>query len=352
MAKDLYLVTGATGKTGFSTVAELTKKGRRVRAFVHNNDHRVEKLRSMGAEIFIGNIFSPIDLNKSMTDVSCAYFCPPWHPHMLQSAVLFAVAAKEAKVKGIVALSQWLASPMHPSHATRQNWLMEEFFKMIPGISTVIVNPGFFADNYMALMPFAAHFGIFPMPIGNSRNAPPSNEDIARVIVSALIDIEQFAGQTFRPTGPSLLTAKDMALVFSKILNRRVFAIDMPMFMFFKAMRVMEIPAFQQIGVRQYVRDHLAGSFEVGAPNDHVKKLTGLEPESFEVIAARYARFPDAQRNVQSFLKAFWLFTRIGFTPAFNLDELEIEQDHPILSSSQLAIESDIWKKTRAGGFE
>jgi hypothetical protein len=37
------------------------------------------------------------------------------------------------------------------------------------------------------MMPFAAHLGVFPLPVASeSRNAPPSVDDIARVAVAAL----------------------------------------------------------------------------------------------------------------------------------------------------------------------
>ncbi len=48
------------------------------------------------------------------------------------------------------------------------------------------INVGFFADNDMQLLPFAAQFGMMPLPYGAGRNAPVSNEDIARVIAAVL----------------------------------------------------------------------------------------------------------------------------------------------------------------------
>ncbi len=342
--KPLILVTGATGKTGFAVVYELRKRDCPVRALVHSNDVRTENLKSLGAETFRADLFNPTELREAMKGVRRAYFCPPWHPHMLQSAITFAVAAREAKLESVVALSQWLASPTHPSLATKQNWLMEKVFAMIPEIANITVNPGFFADNYMALLPFAAQLGLFPMPTGASRNAPPSNEDIARVAVEALLDPDRYAGQSFRPTGPELLNSIDMAQILSKVLDRKVFAMDLPMFMFYRALRVMGFPAFQQSGVRQYIKDHIAGSFEAGAPTNHVKLLTGKEPESFETIARRYAQLPGAQKNFGNKLKALWTFLQIGLTPAINLDKFERIQDHPLLIPSPLAIESEVWR--------
>jgi NAD(P)H dehydrogenase (quinone) len=60
------------------------------------------------------------------------------------------------------------------------------------------------------MMPFAAHLGVFPLPVaGGRRNAPPSVDDIARVAVAALLDPERHAGKSYRPTGPKLLTVNE-----------------------------------------------------------------------------------------------------------------------------------------------
>ncbi len=93
----------------------------------------------------------------------------------MKGAVAFAVAARGSKLEVVVGLSQWLANPAHPALLTRQHWLVDEMFSMLPGIAHVVVNPGYFADNYLGfdLLRFAAHLGIYPNPYGMSRNAPP-----------------------------------------------------------------------------------------------------------------------------------------------------------------------------------
>jgi hypothetical protein len=56
---------------------------------------------------------------------------------MVQGAVAFVVAAKESRLEHIVGLTQWLASPAHPSLTTRQSWLVDRLFSMIPGPSAL-----------------------------------------------------------------------------------------------------------------------------------------------------------------------------------------------------------------------
>jgi len=111
-------VTGATGKTGSVVTTELLKAGYPVRALVHREDARSVWLRAQGAEIAIADISDVDRLTDALRDVQRAYFCPPLDPYMIQGAVAFAIAAKEARLEHIVGLTQWLASPSHPSLMT------------------------------------------------------------------------------------------------------------------------------------------------------------------------------------------------------------------------------------------
>jgi uncharacterized protein YbjT (DUF2867 family) len=339
------LVTGATGKTGAAVVARLLELGRPVRAAVHVDDARAARLRAAGAETVVADIFDPQRLLEAMRGVSRAYYCPPWHPYMIQSAAAFAVAARQARLEAVVALSQWLASPGHPSLQTRQTWLADHLFAMLPGIAHVTINTGFFADNYLRLVPVAAQLGVLPMPTGQGRDAPASNEDIARVAVAALIDPRRHGGNIYRPTGPALLSGADMAGVLTRVLRRRVRFVDVPMWMFLRALRVMEpMPAAQHADVRHYFLEQKRGAFELGAPTDHVLQVTGQPAEDFATTAARYAARPEARRTLGHTLSAAGQFLAIGFVPGHDLARFVRAQNQPVAGRPELAAENDAWR--------
>ncbi|MDT5256061.1 MAG: hypothetical protein QOD10_1141, partial [Mycobacterium sp.] len=232
MTNTRVLVTGATGKIGGAVAAQLLEKGITTRAIVHRDDARSARLRDLGAEVVVADMFDIQQVTAAMDQVDRLYFNPPYHPHVLDSAVTFAVAARRSGVEAVVALGQWLASPEHPSLMTRQAWLTDKLFELLPNTAHVAVDPGWFADNYMNLMPQAAQLGVLPMPIGAGRNAPPSNEDIARVAVGALLDPHRHDGRSYRPTGPKLLTGAEIAEAMGEALGRRVRHIDIPPRMF------------------------------------------------------------------------------------------------------------------------
>ena len=347
MTQPKILVTGACGKTGGQVAAQLLAAGFPVRAFVRREDGRSARLKAAGAEIAVGDLTDPQALLDAMCGVQRSYFLPPFDPYMIQSAAAFAVAARQAQLESVVALSQWLANPEHPALATRQHWLADRLFAMLPDTALTIVNPGFFADMpYMSLIKYAAQMGVLPIPArGASKNAPPSVDDIARVAVGALIDPARHAGKTYRPTGPDMLSLQDMATIMGKVLGRTVRHVRVPLWMFYKAARMDGFDHFLLSQVGAYLQDHGRGAFELGGPTTHVLEVTGRQPESFEAITRRYASQPQAQRTAANFLKAFAGFMSVPIRPGFNADrfarKLWLPQpEHPVLSAN-----SALWRQ-------
>lgn len=338
------LVAGATGKTGNAVITQLCEQGFPVRAIVRSRDERSKRLDQLGVETVVADLFDPDQVLAAMQGTARAYYCPPLHPYMIQSATAFAVAAQAAKLEAIVGLSQWLASPNHPSLHTRQIWLIEQLFSTLPNIAYVNVNPGYFADNYLRLIYFATLLGIWPVLTGHSRNAPPSNEDIARVVVATLKEPDRHAGRRYRPTGPTLLSAYDMAATIQKVLGSRIFPVNLPMWMFVKAARLQGVSPFVLSSFRYYVEDHKHGAFEFGAPTTDVYELTGRPAEDFETIARRYMALPFARQTLANRLCAFMNFNLVPFTPGYNLDQFEREQFHPMPPMPQFAMENERWR--------
>ena len=348
MIKPRIIVTGATGKTGSVVVSELLKAGYRVRAMVHREDARSARLQAYGAEIAVADMNDVERVADALKDVQRAYFCPPFDPYMIQGAVTFAIAAKKARLEHIVGLTQWLASPSHPSLMTRQHWLADRLFSMTPGVGHTIVNPGFFADDYLTTMGSAVHLGVFPWAFGNSRNAPPSNEDIARVAVAALIDPARHSGKSYRPTGPELLGAEDMAKAIGRAVGRSVRVVPTPAWLFMKVARMSGYPIDLFSGFRYYVDEHKRGAFELGAPTTDVLDVTGQPAEDFETIARRYAALAGNQRTLGNWLRAFTQFMIAPLSPGFNFDRYDRELRRPFPSKPQFAPDSKVWQREHA----
>jgi uncharacterized protein YbjT (DUF2867 family) len=349
MTKPKILVTGATGKTGAAVVSELLKAGYPVRAMVHREDGRSARLKARGVEIAAIDLSDVERVTEALQGVHRAYYCPPYDPYMLQGAVGFATAAKEARLEHIVGLTQWLASPSHPSLMTRQHWLVDRVFSMMPGTTHTSITPGFFADSYLVVIGLAAHLGVLPWMFGDSRNAPPSNEDIARVAAAALMDPERHAGKRYRPTGPELLGAPEMAKAIARAVGRHsVKVLPTPPWLFMKTARMGGMSIDLMSNVRYYIEDHRRGAFEPGAPTTDVLDVTGRAPEDFETIARRYAALVPNHRTFGNWLRQLVQFMAAPLYPGFNLDRYDRELRRPFPAQPQFAPDSRVWRREHA----
>ena len=91
----------------------------------------------------------------------------------MRRATFFAVAAREAKLEAVVYLSQWVSDAIHPAVHSREKWLTNQIFSSLAGLGAIAIQPGWFADNYFAVLGQAAQFGMLALPLGEGLNAPP-----------------------------------------------------------------------------------------------------------------------------------------------------------------------------------
>jgi NAD(P)H dehydrogenase (quinone) len=345
MINPKILVTGATGRTGKAVVTQLLAKGWPVRAAVRVRDARSDLLRRQGAEVVTADIFDPGQLTDAMRGVQRAYYCPLYHPFVIQSASAFAAAARETGLEQIVGLSQWLAGPNHPALMSRQHWLIDQMFRALPNTAYTTIMPGFFADSpYLEMMPFAAHLGVLPLPIaGESRNAPPSVDDIARVAVAALLDPSRHAGKSYRPTGPELLTVTEMAAIIGRVVGHKVRHVKTPLWMFYKGAKALGREPFLLSGLRFWVEDNDRGAFAIGAPNDTVRELTGKAAEDFETIARRHAALPESLQNFRTRLIVFARFMAVPILPGFDPVAYDRALKLPVPPAPRLALDDTGW---------
>ena len=349
-AKPKILVTGATGKTGSTLVAELRKHDWPVRAMVSREDGRSANLQKLGAEIVVADMYDPQQLLEAIKGTQRAYYLPLMRPYMIQAAAAFAVAAGEANLESIVQMSQWTSSASHPTIMTRQTWLVDRMFSMIPCVAHIIFNPGMFADNFLRVIDFAALLGMFPTLMGDSKCAPISNEDMARCAAALLMDDPaKHAGKSYRPTGTELLSGKEMAGIIAKVVGHGVIPVNLPTWMFRKVARMQKIDPFQIYALLKYAEDNKQGAFSYeGGVTQVMQELTGSPAESFETTARRYAAMPFARQTFANRLKAFVNFNITPFSPGYNIDAYERKLEIPVPPKPLQCMEDENWKKSRA----
>ncbi|HET8851243.1 MAG TPA: NAD(P)H-binding protein, partial [Ktedonobacteraceae bacterium] len=120
MSKPRILVLAAAGRTGMPVALQLLDEGFPVTAFVHQADQRSERLKAKGAEIVVGSLTDITDMRAAIAGARRAYFCAPNEAGALKAAAIFTTVAAEQQLETVVALSQWLSQPNHPSIHTRE----------------------------------------------------------------------------------------------------------------------------------------------------------------------------------------------------------------------------------------
>jgi uncharacterized protein YbjT (DUF2867 family) len=219
MSEELFLVTGATGKTGTHTVRLLREKGLRVRALVHGDDERSRRLADLGAEVVVGDLLDFPAVSLAMAGVSAGYFCYPIDPgRLLEATAIFAQAASEAGVRAVVNMSQISARREAKSHAAQQHWLGERLLDRT-ALMTTHLKPTFFAEWLTTFSDRRNGEVVLRLPFADARHAPIVAADQARVIAALLTNPAPHDRQSYPLYGPIELDHYEIAEKMSATLG-------------------------------------------------------------------------------------------------------------------------------------
>lgn len=349
-SKPRILVTSAAGHTGRPAVEHLLERRFPVRAFVRSDDARAARLRRLGAEVFVGNLFDIRDLRKALKGVRRAYHCPPFGPNLLHGTMAFAVAAEEAQLEAVAWMGAWNRHEAHPSIHSREHWLTAQVQQWMPSVPSIHVDPGLFAFAYFMGLPFVAHFGLLALPMGEGRNAPPSNDDIGRLAAQTLVDPEAHIGRTYRPTGPELVSGEDCAQLIGQVLDRKVRYRASTTNEFVKAALASGYSRFEISQIRHYAEDIRLNAFAVNAPTDHVERVLGKRPDDFAMITRRFLDDPELISKglrTGSVLGAMRLGLRMLRTRVPDFDAWEQNRGHALIERARYAPQSESWVDER-----
>ncbi|MBR0692569.1 NmrA family NAD(P)-binding protein [Bradyrhizobium lablabi] len=280
MAERLFLIAGAAGTTGRVAASELTKRGHRVRALVHQEDARADRLRSLGAETVVGDLLDLDQVRAAMEGVEGGYFVYPFRDGLIDAAAFFAQAAREAGVKSIVNMSQRSARREARSHAARDHFITEQLFDWSE-ISSTHIRPTFFAEWLIYNLPgWNVKEGSIRFPFANGRHAPIAGEDQGRVIAGILENPRGHEGKVYPLFGPTELNHYQIAEKLTGILGRQFIYQPMTIPEFRSQLQAAKMnPRFVQ-HIEAVAQDYQDGVF--AGTNDIVERITGRKPLSVE----------------------------------------------------------------------
>lgn len=215
------LVTAAAGDTGRPTVAQLVDRGFKVRAFVRKDDARAQKLRALGAEVWLGDLSSLRDVRLAMKGIQRAYFCSAIGEGMVESAAIFAQAASEESLELVVDMSHKQSRPAARSKVTQDHWLSEQIFER-SGVPTVHLRPTFFAE-WLLYISGLIRYGRYMMPFNrDSRFAPIAAADIAKIIAGIMEKPEPYVGKALQLHGPVEYSHEELAAEVGRVLGKEL----------------------------------------------------------------------------------------------------------------------------------
>jgi uncharacterized protein YbjT (DUF2867 family) len=267
------LISGATGDTGRAAVRESLALGLDVRAMAHGMDARSETLKSLGAELATGDLMEIDTIRAAMEGVEAAYFVWPVKEGLIQAAVNFAQAAKEAGVPTVINLSQRSANRHSKSWSCRDSFIAEEVFNW-SGLSVIHLRPTYFLEwlLYPWQLPFLRQ-GILRLPAGKGRHSPIAADDQGRAVAALLKHPKQHIGKTIPLSGPVEMDHEQMATELSEALGRKITFLDLPIDEYCASIATMGVPPYvvQHLGgaMEDYQNGHMSGS------DNNIERLTG-----------------------------------------------------------------------------
>jgi uncharacterized protein YbjT (DUF2867 family) len=292
----MYLITGAAGKIGGvsrSVVEMLLDKGEPVRAMVHREDARAQRLRDLGAEVVVGDLTNPRNVVDAMTGVERMFFNMSVSLDYLEATAIVCATARElGGYDVIVNMSQMTVSQMtltstEESHQQWLHWLSEEVMNW-SGVPVVHIRPTVFLDNplFTMLARRSVHDrGVLPLPFGAGRTSPISAVDVARVVVALLRDPADRIGDVYELTGPEVLDMDGLAEHYARALGRPVTAEDTPHDEWTRQyLRTTGLPDHVQQHISTMARLHREDRYN--RATDDVETLTGEPAQTVEQYIA------------------------------------------------------------------
>ncbi|MFE3271252.1 NmrA family NAD(P)-binding protein [Streptomyces sp. NPDC059215] len=283
-ARKKILVTGATGKTGVFTTKILLDRGHEVRALVHRMDDRSQRLADAGATIVEGDLLDLSSVVSATQGIDTAYFTYPIIPGLVEASANFAQAAKEARLDGIVNMSQISARRDAVSNAARNHWVAEQVFDQFP-VPATHLRPTFFAEWLIAFW----NGGDIRLPFADGRHAPIAAEDQAHVIAAILEDPAPHAGEVYPLYGPVEANHAEIAKKLSRALGVPATYTPISLEDFTEALKGMDFGDHTIQHLHSVAIDYRNGVFS--GTNDLVERVGKKKPLTVEEFADRNREF-------------------------------------------------------------
>jgi uncharacterized protein YbjT (DUF2867 family) len=276
----VILVTTA-GKVGTEAARSLILRGAPVRVLVRDLG-KARALADAGAEVAVGDLDVPTSIDEAMAGVTAVVLVSPAVPAQELNVV---ASAARAGVGHVVKASS-KASADSPI-ARRRGQAEIEAGLAASGLPHTLLRSNAYMQNVLALAPAIAATSAFGSAAGKGRVGLVDARDVGAVAAEIAVSPASHAGQTYRLTGPELISNYDVAAALSELLGRTITYTELS----FDENRDAMIKA----GVPAPIAQMNAQAFSLTADGDaewlteDVPAILGRPARSFEQFAADHA---------------------------------------------------------------
>ena len=228
------LITGATGRQGGAVIRHMRPKGWKVRALTRRaNGYAAQELARQGVDLVQGDLEDPASLERAVRGVYGIYsvqdFWAVGFRREVQQGKNLADAAKKAGVEHFVYGSVGGAERDTGILPWETKWEIEKYVHQL-GLPATILRPVAFMETYHMLeVEVRLLKGQLVHPVrGGKPYQTIATDDIGSFAALAFERPKEFIGMELEIAG-SELTNLQAAEVFSRVLNRPVKFIKLPM---------------------------------------------------------------------------------------------------------------------------
>ena len=298
------LVTGVGGKVGGigdKVVDQLLEAGVPVRALAHHENESLQRYRSLGVEVVVGDLTRLGDLHQAIKGVRRLYFGMSVSPQYLEATVNVAAVAKYYGVECLVSMSQMTVSQMSITATTdspqqKLHWLSEQVLSW-SGLPVVTVRPTVFLENpFFSTIAAAtiAKSGELRLPFGDAKSSPVATQDVADVVATILLAPAGHIGKIYDLTGPKSETMQEMAVEYSLALAREVRYVDVPLEAWTRELASKGMPPHVTAHIATMAALHRENRYDRWT--DDIGKVTGRPATSVrDWVASRRSDFTQAR---------------------------------------------------------
>jgi uncharacterized protein YbjT (DUF2867 family) len=275
----MFVITGATGRTGSVAAQALLAAGKQVRALVRNAV-KAARLEALGAEVFEADLGDMTALARAVRGAEGVFLISPPDPvardfigerKRLTQRQVDVFAAE--KVPHVVLLSS-----TGSQHAAGTGLILSthnaEQQLRASGLEATFVRAGYFVENWAAVLQPVRSDGVLPSFMAADRRVPSvSTLDIGNVLAQALLDGPRGV-RVIELSGPSDVSPNDVATTFARILSKPVNVVEVPL--------EAAVPTFTSFGmsndVAQLMREMYEGMAQGKIVAEAAERMRGTTP--------------------------------------------------------------------------